>query len=58
MLKKYHSSSTKETEKIGFELAKTLDENNIKSAFVAMFGEMGVGKTAFTRGFCSYFGIE
>ena len=22
-----------------------------------MFGEMGVGKTAFTRGFCSYFGI-
>ena len=58
MLKKYHSSSTKETEKIGYGLAKTLDENNIKSAFVAMFGEMGVGKTAFTRGFCSYFGIE
>ena len=27
------------------------------TAFVAMRGEMGVGKTAFVRGFASYFGI-
>ena len=24
--------------------------------FVAMYGDLGVGKTAFVRGFCSYFG--
>ena len=35
-----------------------LDEKGVKRAFIAMFGEMGVGKTAFSRGFASYFGIR
>lgn len=51
-------SSAEETERVGFELAKLLDEKGVKRAFIAMFGEMGVGKTAFSRGFASYFGIR
>lgn len=51
-------SSAEETEKVGFELAKKLDEEKCRRAFIALFGEMGVGKTAFCRGFASYFGIN
>ena len=51
-------SSAEETEKVGFSLAKSLDEKGIKRAFIALFGEMGVGKTAFSRGFASYFEIR
>ena len=42
----YISNSTEETEKIAEELAKELK----KGDFVAMFGDLGVGKTAFVRG--------
>ncbi len=48
---------TEDTEKIGKGLAEALEKANIKRAFIAMRGEMGVGKTAFTRGFASHFGI-
>lgn len=54
----YTTRSASETESVGFELAKILEERNIKTLFIAMRGEMGVGKTAFTRGFASYFGIS
>lgn len=47
-----------ETEEVGRNLAKKLDDCKIKRAFIAMRGEMGVGKTVFTRGFASYFGIK
>ena len=50
--------SAAETESIGASLAKLLESNGIKRAFIAMRGEMGVGKTAFTRGFASHFGIR
>ena len=49
--------STDETEALGKLLAKLLEDNKISSAFIAMRGEMGVGKTAFTRGFAEHFGI-
>ena len=42
----YISNSTEETEKIAEGLAKELK----KGDFVAMFGDLGVGKTAFVRG--------
>ena len=49
--------SAEETEQTGKELAKIFEEHRVSRAFIAMRGEMGVGKTAFTRGFASYFGI-
>ena len=52
------SNSASDTEKIGKELAEELDRNGVRRAFIAMRGEMGVGKTAFTRGFASYFGFS
>lgn len=54
----YITKSADETENVGRLLAKKLDTDNISRAFIAMRGEMGVGKTAFTRGFASYFGIS
>ena len=53
----HYTKSTAETEAVGASLAQALEEKGIKRAFIAMRGEMGVGKTAFTRGFASYFGI-
>ena len=53
----YYSKSADDTRRIGYELAEKLDTGGTKSAFVAMRGEMGVGKTAFVAGFASYFGI-
>ena len=54
----YRVSSDVETEAIGKKLAETLTKLGIKRAYIAMRGEMGVGKTAFTSGFGAYFGIK
>ncbi len=54
----YYTKSPAETEVIGASLARSLEERGVKRAFIAMRGEMGVGKTAFTRGFASHFGIN
>ena len=53
----YYTNSPAETESVGESLARMLDERGTDRAFIAMRGEMGVGKTAFTRGFARYFGI-
>lgn len=53
-----YTKTAAETEAVGNALAKRLDEAGVTRAFIAMRGEMGVGKTAFTRGFASYFGIS
>ncbi len=50
---KYVSQSEKDTFNIGRELAKSLSAGDT----VAFFGELGAGKTAFTKGICSHFGI-
>ena len=55
------TKNTDETEAVGKSLALSLMEKNRHPAFIALFGEMGVGKTAFVRGFCSAinaFGIK
>lgn len=48
------SNSALDTEKIGKDLAKTLRGNEI----IALYGDLGVGKTAFTRGIADYFGVK
>ncbi len=53
-----YTKSPEETERVGALLAEKLENDGKKRAFIAMRGEMGVGKTAFTRGFASHFGIS
>ena len=52
----YRVTSDVETAEFGRKLAEKLIQLNKKRAYIAMRGEMGVGKTVFTRGFVSYFG--
>ena len=54
----YKTKSTEETEEIGRILGKKLDTGPAVRCFIAMRGEMGVGKTAFVRGLASHFGIR
>ena len=49
-----YTESVSETEAIGARFAKALGGRR----FVAFYGTLGAGKTAFTRGFASYFGIS
>ena len=53
----FRTNCAEETEMIGEKLASALLKNK-KRAFIAMRGEMGVGKTAFTRGFARALGIS
>lgn len=46
----YYTKSTEETEAFGYSFAQKLKSGD----FVAMFGDLGVGKTAFVRGAVRY----
>ncbi len=50
----YKTSDTAQTEKIGETLGSTIKDGSV----VAMFGDLGAGKTAFTRGFARGMGID
>ena len=53
-MQKFFTESYEETEEIAFRLAQTLKGTEI----IAMFGGLGAGKTAFTRGLARGLGIE
>ena len=53
----YKIASPEETEALGKKLGDTLIAHGMKRAFITLDGEMGAGKTVFTRGFASAFGI-
>ncbi len=46
------------SEKDTFELAKGLAERSQKGQIYALIGDLGVGKTAFTKGFAKGLGID
>lgn len=50
-----YTFSPTETEQFGAELAKKMLEKDSLPPFIALYGDLGVGKTAFVRGFASVF---
>ena len=54
----FFSQNTEETESIGRKLGFALKKADIRRLFIALKGEMGVGKTAFTRGFADAFAVS
>ena len=53
----YLTHSPTETEAVGNALAQELLKNGQGDTQILLYGDLGVGKTAFTRGFCSALGI-
>lgn len=51
---KYLSKSVQETNQLGYEFAKFLNPGDV----VALYGNLGSGKTQFVKGIASYFTIE
>lgn len=50
----FHSKSESETEQIGQEFAAAIPDGSV----VAMYGELGAGKTAFVRGMAKGMGLD
>lgn len=48
------TSSEQETKNVARKIASKIDKN----AVIVLSGELGAGKTKFTEGFLSYFGLE
>ena len=54
----YITRSPEQTERLGAELASDIIASSALPRFVALFGDLGVGKTAFVRGFTSVIAPE
>jgi tRNA threonylcarbamoyladenosine biosynthesis protein TsaE len=53
-MNKFITKNFKETQKLGEELAKEIKNGTV----VALYGDLGSGKTTFTQGFAKGFGIK
>lgn len=49
----FTTHSTEETEAVGAALARAMEKDTSLPPFIAMYGDLGVGKTAFVRGLAS-----
>ena len=52
-IKQLHTAGPDETEQAGALLARELLKNNALPHYIALYGDLGVGKTAFVRGVAS-----
>ena len=55
ILKEIITNSPEETEQIGYEVAELIKNDTTLPSFIALYGDLGVGKTAFVRGFTKLF---
>ena len=55
ILKEIITNSPEETENVGLEMASLVNDNLSLPPFIALYGDLGVGKTAFVRGFAKLF---
>lgn len=55
ILKEIITNSPEETEKVGYEVAELVKNDKTLPSFIALYGDLGVGKTAFVRGFTKLF---
>lgn len=53
-MNEYITNSPESTESAAMDFASTLKGNEV----IALYGGLGMGKTTFVRGLCSYFGIN
>lgn len=53
-MKQIITHSEEETKKVARQISENIDKN----AVIVLNGELGAGKTKFTEGFLSYFGLE
>src|SRR5664279_2141969 len=53
MTKKYINNSFEETQHLGYEFAKNIKQGQV----LALFGDLGSGKTTFVQGFAKGLGI-
>ena len=55
ILKEIITNSPEGTEKVGYEVAELVKNDKTLPSFIALYGDLGVGKTAFVRGFTKLF---
>ena len=55
VIKEIITNCPEETEQVGFELAQEIEKDTSLPPFIALYGDLGVGKTAFVRGFTKVF---